>query len=186
MRADRLGVIGTSRGGRLALLLGAHYPDLQAVVSYVGSGLVFPSPAGPEPAWTFRGKPLPWISNRFDILQADPEQFDKAEIPVERTNGPVLLISGDADQVWPSTQLSQVAMDRLGAKAGLTATSFVTTPTPGTGFSRPTFRPPQEPITTAEISRVTPPLTRIPGGACSECSMDVCGVLALGKPAAHL
>jgi dienelactone hydrolase len=114
VRADRLGVIGTSRGGELALLLGAHYPDLQAVVSYVGSGLVFPSPAGPEPAWTFRGKPLPWISNPFNILQADPEQFDKAEIPVERTNGPVLLISGDADQVWPSTQLSQVAMDRLG------------------------------------------------------------------------
>jgi dienelactone hydrolase len=114
VRGDRLGVIGTSRGGELALLLGAHYPDLQAVVSYVGSGLVFPSPTGLEPAWTFRGSPLPWISNPFDILQADPKQFERAEIPVERTNGPVLLISGDADQVWPSTQLSQVAMDRLG------------------------------------------------------------------------
>jgi dienelactone hydrolase len=114
VRGDRLGVIGTSRGGELALLLGAHYPDLEAVVSYGGSGLVFPSPTGPEPAWTFRGEPLPWISNPFDILRADPEQFERAEIPVERTNGPVLLISGDADQVWPSTQLSQVAMDRLG------------------------------------------------------------------------
>ena len=114
VRGDRLGVIGTSRGGELALLLGAHFSDLQAVVSYVGSGLVFPSPTGPEPAWTFHGKPLPWIPNPFDILQADPEQFERAEIPVERTNGPVLLISGDADQVWPSTQLSQVAMDRLG------------------------------------------------------------------------
>ncbi|HEX5700726.1 MAG TPA: acyl-CoA thioesterase/BAAT N-terminal domain-containing protein, partial [Rubrobacter sp.] len=39
VRGDRLGVIGTSRGGELALLLGAHYPDLEAVVSYVGSGL---------------------------------------------------------------------------------------------------------------------------------------------------
>ena len=114
VRGDRLGVIGTSRGGELALLLGAHYPDLAAVVSYVGSGLVFSSPAGPGPAWTFRGKPLPWISNPFDILQANTEQFQKAGIPVERTNGPVLLISGDADQVWPSTQLSQIAMDRLG------------------------------------------------------------------------
>ena len=114
VRGDRLGVIGTSRGGELALLLGAHYPDLEAVVSYVGSGLVFPSPTGSEPAWTFRGRPLPRISNPFDILRADPEQFERAEIPVERTNGPVLLISGDADQVWPSTQLSQVAMDRLG------------------------------------------------------------------------
>jgi dienelactone hydrolase len=114
VRGDRLGVVGTSRGGELALLLGAHYLDLEAVVSYVGSGLVFPSPAGPEPAWTFRGKPLPWISNPFDILQAKPERFERAEIPVERTNGPVLLISGDADQVWLSTQLSQVTMERLG------------------------------------------------------------------------
>jgi dienelactone hydrolase len=50
VRGDRLGVVGTSRGGELALLLGAHYLDLEAVVSYVGSGLVFPSPADPEPA----------------------------------------------------------------------------------------------------------------------------------------
>lgn len=113
VRGDRLGVIGSSRGGELALLLGANYPELEAVVSYVGSGIVFPSPAGDEPAWTLRGKPLPSIANPFDILQANPEQIERAQIPVERTNGPVLLISGDADQVWPSTQLSQVAMVRL-------------------------------------------------------------------------
>ena len=111
---DRLGVVGTSRGGELALLLGTHYPDVEAVVSYAGSGFVFPSPAGPEPAWTFRGKPLPWIPNPFDIFQAKPGQIEKAQIPVERTRGPILLISGDADQVWPATQLSQVAMERLG------------------------------------------------------------------------
>jgi pimeloyl-ACP methyl ester carboxylesterase len=103
VRGDRLGVIGTSRGGELALLLGAHYPDLAAVVSYVGSILVFSSLAGHEPAWTFRGKPLPWISNPFDILQVNTEQFEKA--------------------------------------------------------------------------------TRIPSGACSACSMDVYGVLALRRPA---
>ena len=35
VRGDRLGVVGTSRGGELALLLGAYYLDLEAVVSYV-------------------------------------------------------------------------------------------------------------------------------------------------------
>ena len=103
VRADRLGVIGTSRGGEVALLLGTHYPELEAVVSFAGSGFVCPSPAGQDPAWTFCGKPLPWIPNPFDIFQARPGQIEKSEIPVERTNGPVLLISGDADQVWPST-----------------------------------------------------------------------------------
>jgi hypothetical protein len=150
-------------------------------VSYVGSGLVLPSPSGPEPAWTFRDKPLPWISNPFDILQAMPEQFEKAEIPVERLNGPVLLISGDADQVWPSTQLSKVARSVSDATNGLTTTRFVITPMLGTGFNHPTFRPPQEPITAAEISRATPPPTRIPGGACSACSTDVCGAKVFAR-----
>jgi dienelactone hydrolase len=138
VRGDRLGVVGTSRGGELALLLGAHYPDLEAVVSYVGSGLVFPSPASPEPAWTFRGKPLPWISNPFDILRA---KFERSEIPVERTNGPVLLISGDADQVWPSTQLSQVAMERLGRYERPYRDEFRHYPDAGHGI-QPPYLPP--------------------------------------------
>lgn len=137
VRGDRLGVIGTSRGGELALLLGAHYPELGAVVSYSGSGLVFPSRDSREPAWTFRGKPLPWIPNPFDILQAMPDQLERAEIPVERTNGPILLISGDADQVWPSTQLSQVAMDRLRRSERHYLDGFLHYPDAGHGIQPP-------------------------------------------------
>lgn len=137
VRGDRLGVMGTSRGGELALLLGAHYPELGAVVSYSGSGLVFPSPDSREPAWTFRGEPLPRIPNPFDILQATPDQLERAEIPVERTNGPVLLISGDADQVWPSTQLSQIAMDRLQRSERHYLDGFLHYPDAGHGIQPP-------------------------------------------------
>ena len=35
------------------------------------------------------------------------------EIPVERINGPVLLISGGADQLWPSALMASRVMDRL-------------------------------------------------------------------------
>jgi dienelactone hydrolase len=142
VRGDRLGVIGTSRGGELALLLGTHYPELEAVVSYVGSGIVFPSPEGSEPAWTFRGKALPSIPNPFDILQAEPEQLERAQIPVERTNGPVLLISGDADQIWPSTQLSQVAMERLQLSERPFPDEFLHYPEAGHGI-----QPPYQPTT---------------------------------------
>jgi fermentation-respiration switch protein FrsA (DUF1100 family) len=38
-----------------------------------------------------------------------------AEIPVERINGPVLLISGTDDAVWPATVLSEYAVRRLRA-----------------------------------------------------------------------
>ena len=38
-----------------------------------------------------------------------------AVIPVERINGPVLLISGTDDCVWPATELSEIAVRRLRA-----------------------------------------------------------------------
>jgi hypothetical protein len=35
-------------------------------------------------------------------------------IPVEKIGGPMLLVSGTDDQVWPTTPLSEIAMERLG------------------------------------------------------------------------
>lgn len=104
--SDRFGVIGHSRGGELALLLGTRYPAISAVISYVGSGLSMPSPNDPTiPAWTWQGSPVP---NYYD-----PASWNDAAIPVEQIAGPVLLFSGDADRLWPSATLSQLALDRL-------------------------------------------------------------------------
>jgi dienelactone hydrolase len=109
VRSDQFGVVGHSRGGELALLLGTIYPQLTAVVSYSGSGLSMPSPNDvAKPAWTWKGKPIPSFY--------DPSDWNDAAIPVERIAGPVLLISGEADTLWPSSLLSQVALDRLVAQ----------------------------------------------------------------------
>ncbi len=98
VRGDRLAVVGHSRGGELALLLGAHDPRLKAVVSYVGSGLVFGSTTGRgDASWTWRGVPI----------------APRTVIPVERIGGPVLLVAAADDEVWPSAALARVAMDRL-------------------------------------------------------------------------
>ena len=35
------------------------------------------------------------------------------EIQIEKINGPVMLISGQDDQIWPSAQLSEFAVQRL-------------------------------------------------------------------------
>lgn len=40
VNGNEIGVIGTSRGGELALLLGATFPEVKAVVGYVASGVV--------------------------------------------------------------------------------------------------------------------------------------------------
>ena len=114
VRGDRLGVIGHSRGGELALLLGATQPEVKAVVSYVGSGVVVSSPEGDEPAWTRAGEPVPYVAfTGGEAQELSSGEISRTEIPVEKTNGPVLLISAGDDALWPSERLSRVAYERL-------------------------------------------------------------------------
>jgi dienelactone hydrolase len=137
---DRIAVAGTSRGGELVLLLGATFPAVKAVVAYVPSGIVHggigrSGVRGASPAWTHRGEAIPYIQPRPEKLSAEPppppkgepipltprflrgledeEAAARAEIPVERINGPVLLISGKDDAMWPSTRLAEIARRRL-------------------------------------------------------------------------
>lgn len=44
---------------------------------------------------------------------ADEDDLAAATIAVEETDGPVLLVSGGDDRVWPARGLSEVAADRL-------------------------------------------------------------------------
>jgi dienelactone hydrolase len=134
VRADRLAVRGYSRGGELALLLGATFPALTAVVGYVPSGVVHGSiGVVGEPSWTFQGEPVPYLfppdaaARHEQVTAQEPvaltpwylgnlehrEAVAQAAIPVERINGPVLLLSGEDDQMWPSPVLAGIAAERL-------------------------------------------------------------------------
>ncbi len=85
-----------------------------------------------KPAWTHHGKPVPYITHRpsAEVVVEDPSQpipltpafleamekkeaLEAAAIPVEKINGPILLISGDDDQMWPSSLFSRMVMERL-------------------------------------------------------------------------
>lgn len=108
---ERIAIHGTSRGGEGALLIGSYYPQIKAVISNGGSGLVQPAPwsATPVPAWTWGGEPLPFVG----MPGWTEEDITQVEIPVERIDGPVLLIAGDADGLWPASWFSRFALDRL-------------------------------------------------------------------------
>jgi uncharacterized protein len=134
----RLGLIGGSRGGEAALLIASREPDIRAVVavspsSYVWPGWNFGRLA--RPAWTVSGRPVPYVPRpveadfrargalltRADSYLARGRQHPEALIPVERISGPILLISGSDDHVWPSKEMAEMIMARL-KKAGFNHT----------------------------------------------------------------
>jgi dienelactone hydrolase len=137
---ERLAVGGASRGGELSLLLASRFPQFKAVVANVPSAIVYGGVGGDEgayhqPAWTHSGEEVPFFTsrrNRDDGYVPEPgvpfaltplflrgleeeEPVRAATIPVERINGPILLISGKDDAMWPSTRYSEMVMDRLAA-----------------------------------------------------------------------
>jgi dienelactone hydrolase len=123
----RIGIGGVSKGGELGLLIASRHPEISGVAVFVPSGVVFQSIASGYPhtsSWTYQGKDLPFVAygkvenpkNTAEIYRAGIEQADSLEaatIPVERIRGPILLLSGQADNLWPSTMLSEMVVKRL-------------------------------------------------------------------------
>ncbi|PWK66390.1 acyl-CoA thioester hydrolase/BAAT C-terminal domain-containing protein [Aminobacter sp. AP02] len=136
-------VSGQSRGGELALLLGATFPDLvSAVIAFVPGAMVHGAQGAGDPArggwqgvtWTRDGIALPhlWQNNNsvrwhpwagdappsrhhsvFFEGLKDTELAARARIPVENIAGPVLLISGRDDRAWPSSLYSRMVVSTL-------------------------------------------------------------------------
>lgn len=134
----RMGIFGISKGGEAALLVGSRSPQLRAVAAGVPSSVVWQGisarfGAPPTSTWSLGGAPAPYLPHdstvRFDFARymesiyalhagALPmaEAHPDAIIPVERINGPVLLISGRDDAMWPSSAMSDMVVARLQAK----------------------------------------------------------------------
>jgi dienelactone hydrolase len=125
-------VLGGSRGGELALLLGATFSEIGAVVAYVPSGVLWEGMGPPDkrpPSWTLDGRAAPFLRRRDSAIDwtrqpialtpsylaalDDEAAVAQAEIPVERTRGPILLVSGRDDRMWPSAAMSEIAVNRL-------------------------------------------------------------------------
>jgi dienelactone hydrolase len=110
---DRIAVMGTSRGGELALQLGSMFAQVKAVVAYVPSNVRGPSCCRDMrvPAWTWHGAALAFANPRS--MGGDPVATMQSEIAVEHTQGPILLISGDNDGIWDSTRMADAVVSRL-------------------------------------------------------------------------
>jgi dienelactone hydrolase len=131
---SRIGILGTSRGSELALLSASKFARIHAAVGIVPGGVALAGGSPTTPAWTFHGDPVPYLvvddaDSTFDpmpgggkaIRQAtsyrrpltDRDAVEHAAIHVEDTQGPVLLLGGSDDGVWPSCDLGKIAFERL-------------------------------------------------------------------------
>lgn len=129
--AEKGGVFvrGGSRGGELALLLGSYFPEaVRGVIASMASGVVWQAVGQfDQPAWTYREKPVPFVPiftygpaeswretyiKNYDFYQG--EVVEEATIPVEDIEGPVLLVSGGDDKLWPADKFAGIAEERLG------------------------------------------------------------------------
>ena len=146
---ERIGVLGISRGGELALLLGSIFPQIRTVVAYVPSDIVVGGCCNSrsEASWTIGGRPLAWS---FPGARNDMAQ--RAAIHVEHIHGAVLLISGRSDRVWPSSEMSNAVMARLERNHFSYPHQHLAYSDAGHGISRPYF-------STMDIDHVVHPLT---------------------------
>jgi dienelactone hydrolase len=140
-RGDAIAVMGGSKGGELSLLLGATYPQIRAVVGLVPSHVLHAgveANTGDSPAkrssWSYQESSLPFVprgaltrtSERsgsddepiavvslYLAALSDERAAERATIPVEKINGPVLLVSARDDQMWPSALMADRVVERL-------------------------------------------------------------------------
>lgn len=145
LKPTRIAIQGASRGGELTLVLASYLPEhvkgaIAIVPMYASSAGWDPASGVAGPSWTFRGQDIPYAPSRglasLDEMKRLGDQMpygypatpgyradlDQAEVranaalPVERAGGPLLLISGKDDQMWPCSWGSDRVIDRLRAK----------------------------------------------------------------------
>ncbi len=144
----RVAVMGISRGSEAAQLAAAHFPGafsgvIAAVPGHLVGGALGPGTTPADSAWSIGGKPVPAIpaeSIDFERIREEgrtPPGYrgsrafmgqwtDRAlesayGLPHDRLEAPILVLAGDADDIWPSWVSAERIRSRLAAagKAGL-------------------------------------------------------------------
>lgn len=137
VRPEPIGVLGYSRGAELGLELAAREPTITTAIAYSPSHVRFHGvPDGfrsPDPAWLDGGRPRPsvplsvspWFPLRLagSLLRRSPfalaplyrraiesaseATIDDARIDAGSIDGPVLLVSGGDDRLWPAARFAR-------------------------------------------------------------------------------
>lgn len=145
--AGRIGVVSGSRGSEAALLLASIDARIKSVVVTTPSNVAWYGKTTPRSAWTYKGKDVPAMSlelaesapmlSRFEAALKNQDSVRKAMFAVEHINGPLLMVSAEQDQVWPSFRMAQEIQTYLVQHHFTHSVTHSSYPT-GHGFSKET------------------------------------------------
>ena len=137
---NEFAILGGSKGSEAALLLSSRFPQVQAVIAFSPSSVVwqgipskrFEIGKDVKSSWSWNGEglsflPYPSSIKKWELMLLrlrkmhkealqNTERAKEATIQVESIQGAILLISGERDRLWPSTLMSEQIMNRLKTK----------------------------------------------------------------------
>ncbi|WMN61910.1 hypothetical protein NI389_19085 (plasmid) [Pseudoalteromonas xiamenensis] len=115
--ATRIGVVAGSRGSEAAFLMATMDSRIKSVVVTTPSEVPWYGLTLAKSAWTYKGQDIPALSleldsnakllDRFKAALAIKDNVENARFKFEKINGPLLLISAENDQIWPSYQMGK-------------------------------------------------------------------------------
>ena len=130
----RIGLWGVSKGAEFALIAATRFDWVKAVVAVVPSDVVWEgwgdrtARPGTTASYAWKGQPfsfMPYEGMDAELAKAargqdmalrrvhdlgrarHPDRYAAARIPVERYHGRLLLIAGDLDAIWPSSEMAR-------------------------------------------------------------------------------
>ena len=123
---------GGSKGGELALLLASKYNQINGVIASVPSAVVFQGIGVQRvSSWSYEGASIPFVPyvdydwstivdaqyvEMYEMSLDQTEAVKQAIIKVENINGPILLLTGKEDTMWPSSHMGNMIVERLEKK----------------------------------------------------------------------
>ena len=136
----RIGIWGASKGAEFALIAASHYDWVKAVVAVVPTDVVWEGwgkPGVATASFAFGGEPLPFMpyagmdaelakaarGEAMDLRAvhlagraANPGRLAAARIRIEDYAGPLLVVGGGMDRIWPSAEMTRsIAASRAAA-----------------------------------------------------------------------
>ncbi|MER5636049.1 acyl-CoA thioester hydrolase/BAAT C-terminal domain-containing protein [Kitasatospora sp. NPDC002227] len=132
--AERIAILGTSKGAEAAMLTAVRDPRVDVVVALAPTSVVWgnvgPGLDGRErpyrSSWSWRGEPVPFVPVDDTWLEGDhgPEpvailgwyeqsertfaaRLEAAAIPVEQARADLVLVAGGDDEMWPALRYAQ-------------------------------------------------------------------------------